>query len=178
MKTGVIISGFGGQGVMLAGTLLCNAGILEEKNVTFFPSYGAEMRGGTANCQVIVSDQPIGSPAVSRPNILICLNYPSWDRFSGKVAENGIIIANSSLVSPENPGGKTGFIPANNIAEECGSVLAANTVLLGAMSQICRTVSLDSIKKSIPNLMSGKKDKLIELNIRAAEEGYKAAERQ
>ena len=177
MKTGILISGYGGQGVMLAGTLLCYAGISEGREVTFFPSYGAEMRGGTANCQVIISDSPIGSPVVSEPDILICLNAPSWDRFAVKTPEGGLIVANSSLVKNREKAapGTAVYIPANNIAEECGSVLSANVVLLGAMSRLSGTVSIGSIKESIPPLMSGRKKGLAEINIRAAEAGYKAA---
>ena len=162
---------------MLAGTLLSYAGMAEGRNVTFFPSYGAEMRGGTANCQVIISSETIGSPVTERPDVFICLNAPSWDRFSGRMAAGGLIAANSSLVEPDGKeaAAETVFIPANNIAEECGSVLAANIVLLGAAARLSGAVSIDSLKKSIPDLMSGRKKDLAEINIRAADAGYLAA---
>src|SRR3989339_2052550 len=100
MKKEIIISGYGGQGVMLAGTLICYAGMKENKFVTFFPSYGAEMRGGTANCQVIVSDEPIGAPIVYFPDILISFNKSSYDKFSPRIGEEGLVFVNSSLYKP------------------------------------------------------------------------------
>ncbi len=159
---------------MLAGTLLCHAGMREDKFVTFFPSYGAEMRGGTANCQVIISDNPIGSPVVNNPEILLSFNKPSYDKFSLKVKKEGIILVNADLFKPQK---KTAVeileIPANKLAEKCGSILALNVVMLGALISKKRIIELKSIIASIPEIFHGKKKHLRELNKNAVEAGFR-----
>lgn len=164
---------------MLAGTLLCQAGMKEGRYVTFFPSYGAEMRGGTANCQVILSDSPIGAPVVYEPDILLAFNRPSWERFSPKVRENGLTLNNSSLFSATGSGeGPEVFeVPANRIAEECGSVIATNTVMLGALAARSAIVKLEGITSAVKELLKGKKQRVIDLNVKAAEEGYRFAKK-
>lgn len=173
MKTETIISGFGGQGVMLAGTLLCYAGLKEDKSVTFFPSYGAEIRGGTANCQVIISDNPIGSPVVSIPDILVSFNKQSYDRFSPKVKFAGTIIANTSIFDPQTPE-KINLIgiPANNIAEKCGASVFMNMVMIGALIKTTGILQLESAINSIPEVLSHKKKDLWEANGQAIKAGY------
>ena len=173
MNTRLIISGFGGQGIMFAGTLLCHAGMREGKNVTFFPSYGAEIRGGTANCQVIISADPIGSPIIDRADILISFNRPSYERFLSRVNKDGTILANTSLFEPEKiPDIELIPVPSNNIAEECGSILSLNMVILGALIRKKGLVSLDTVKTCIPNFFTGKKERFREINIRALEAGF------
>lgn len=173
MKQKIIISGFGGQGVMLAGTLLCYAGMREGKYVTFFPSYGAEIRGGTANCQVIISKEPIGAPVVYNPDILIALNKPSFERFLPKVIEGGTILANTSLYSAKSNGMAAILeIPSNNIAEDCGSVLASNIVMLGALAAKSDLIDINSLINSIPDVLTEKKRKLWDLNKKAANKGF------
>lgn len=173
MREEIIISGFGGQGVMLAGTLLCHAGMREGKFVTFFPSYGAEMRGGTANCQVIISDNPIGSPMVSKPDILISFNKPSYDKFSSRVKKGGAILANTSLYTPAGRAGVEILeVPANNLAEKCGSALALNMVMLGAFVSKKSILEIESILSSIPEILTEKKKKLWEVNSKAARAGF------
>ncbi|MGM0441394.1 MAG: 2-oxoacid:acceptor oxidoreductase family protein [Elusimicrobiota bacterium] len=173
MNKKIIISGFGGQGVLFTGTLLCQAGMEEGKHVTFFPSYGAEMRGGTANCQVIISDSPIGSPAVASPHILLSFNKPSFLKFSDKVKENGIIAVNSSLFKPENLPAKVNTIkiPANELAEECGSHLVMNAIMLGALMENTRILKFSSLIKAVPALLTGKKKKFIKINKKALQKG-------
>jgi 2-oxoglutarate ferredoxin oxidoreductase subunit gamma len=167
----IIISGFGGQGIMLAGRLLCYAGLKENKNVTFFPAYGAEMRGGTANCQVIISDAPIGSPVIYTPDILVSLNKPSYDKFSLTINKDGLILANTSLYQPEDNSLETVQVPANNIAEECGSVLASNMVMLGTLIAKTEIIGLSSLTETIPVLLKHK-PKVWELNKAAVTAGY------
>ncbi len=164
---------------MLAGTLLCQAGMEEGRYVTFFPSYGAEMRGGTANCQVILSDSPIGAPVVYEPEILLAFNRPSWERFAPKVRENGLILNNSSLFQVSSPGGGVEVfeVPANRIAEECGSVIATNTVMLGALAARSAIIKLEGITASVREILKEKKQQVIDLNVKAAEEGYRFAEK-
>ena len=176
MKKGIIISGFGGQGIMLAGTLLCHAGMLEGKYVTFFPSYGAEMRGGTANCQVCLADEQVGSPVIYNPDILLCLNKPSFVKFSPRVTESGLIIANSSLFQPDRSL-RTDIISINatEAAEKCGTALAANMVMLGALAGLTGICGIDSLKNSLGEVLASKKN-LISLNAAALEEGKQLAD--
>ncbi|MBN2406956.1 MAG: 2-oxoacid:acceptor oxidoreductase family protein [Elusimicrobia bacterium] len=173
MKKGIIISGFGGQGVMLAGNILCRAGMKEDKFVTFFPSYGAEMRGGTANCQVIISDTHIGAPVVQYPDILLSFNKPSYVKFSPRVKKEGRILVNSSLYKPEeNPGPELIGIPANDIARECGSPIVLNMVMIGAFAAGTKILGIGSVKDSVPEVLTEKKKNLWDINIRAVEAGY------
>ncbi|MFH1414661.1 MAG: 2-oxoacid:acceptor oxidoreductase family protein [Elusimicrobiota bacterium] len=173
MNTRIIISGFGGQGIMFAGTILCHAGMREGRNVTFFPSYGAEIRGGTANCQVIISDEPIGSPIIDRADILISFNRPSYELFSPRINTDGTIFANTSLFEPEQlPGIKLICIPSNNIAEDCGSILSLNMVMLGALIGDHQTVDLESVTACIPDFFTGKKERFREINIKALKAGF------
>lgn len=169
----IIISGFGGQGVLFTGTLLCQTGMNEDKHVTFFPSYGAEMRGGTANCQVIISDSPIGSPAVETPHILLSFNKPSFIKFGDKVKENGIIVVNSSLFKPREKPEKVDLIeiPANKLAEDCGSKLVMNVIMAGALIESIDFLKFSSLLKAIPTLLTGKKKKFREINKKAARKG-------
>ena len=176
MKTEIIISGFGGQGIMLAGTVLCNAGMKQGKFVTFFPSYGAEMRGGTANCQVIISDELIGNPIVYKPDILLAFNKPSFDKFLPYVKDSGCIFVNSSLYKPEKINNiEIIEVPANNIAEECGSALVLNMVMLGAMAGNKNILDINNILEVIPEVLTESKKKFWDLNKQAVELGFKTS---
>lgn len=173
MKSGVIISGYGGQGVMLAGKILCEAAMREDKYVTFFPSYGAEMRGGTANCQIIISTETIGAPVVECPDILLSLNAPSLDKFYPKLERpDGTAIVNSSLLSGELPSEDIFSIPANRLAIKSGNVRAANMVMLGAASKLSEIVSIESLQKALSDALPRKKKNLLEININALKSGY------
>lgn len=138
MKQEFIIAGFGGQGVLLLGQMLAYAGMLEGKQVSWMPSYGPEMRGGTANCTVVISDEEIGSPVVSQPSCVIALNLPSLDKFEPMVKPGGLLLINSSLVDrePRRDDIKAVALPATEIASELGNIRVTNMVALGALVQL------------------------------------------
>ena len=169
----IIISGFGGQGVMLMGRLLAYAGMLEGKNVAWMPSYGPEMRGGTANCTVLISTKEIGSPIVSHPKILIAMNQPSLDKFESNVNKNGLIILNDSLIEREvkRKDVKAIRIPADVIADKLGSSRAANMVVLGAYVKESGVVKMETIFKALEKALAGRNQKLIDINKKALKQG-------
>ncbi|MGB6370263.1 MAG: 2-oxoacid:acceptor oxidoreductase family protein [Atribacterota bacterium] len=169
----IIISGFGGQGVMLMGRLLAYAGMLEGKNVAWMPSYGPEMRGGTANCTVLISEEEIGSPIVSHPKILIAMNQPSLDKFESNVSENGLIILNDSLIKREvnRNDVKVIRIPADDIADKLGNSRAANMVVLGAYVKQSGVVKMETIFKALEKALAGRNKKILELNKKALKQG-------
>ncbi len=174
MYEDVIIAGFGGQGILLAGKLLAWAGMLEGRHVTWFPSYGAEIRGGTANCTVVVSDLEIGSPVVDRPGALAALNQASADRFSTRVARGGFILLNSSLAKDggRRPGVKVIGIPAGEIAEGLGDLRTANMVMLGAYVKLSGVVALGSVCKALEGAISARQRASIPINKAALEKGF------
>jgi len=169
----MIISGFGGQGVMLMGRLLAYAGMLEGKNVVWMPSYGPEMRGGTANCTVLISTKEIGSPIVSHPKTLIAMNQPSLDKFEPNVSENGLIILNDSLIEREVKRNDVNVvrIPADDIADKLGNSRAANMVVLGAYVKRSGVVKMENIFKALEKALSGRNQDLINLNKEALKQG-------
>ena len=174
MREELIIAGFGGQGVMFAGTLLAHAAMEEGKFVTFFPSYGAEVRGGTANSSVIISATEIGSPVIARPDTLIILNQPSLDRFAKKLKETGQMILNSTLIQDEaeTPKQKVLRVPASGIAEEMGNIKVANIVALGVYLKLKPVVKLESVARALEILLTGKKAGLVGINKKALTAGY------
>src|SRR5512135_1680710 len=147
MYQDVMIAGFGGQGVLVAGKLLAYAGMLEGKHVTWFPSYGAEIRGGTANCTVIISGTEIGSPVVKNPSTMLIFNEASFQKFETRIMHGGLIFLNTSLVkAPSKRSDITHVeIPANDIAEELGDIRISNMVMLGAFLKKTGVVALDSV---------------------------------
>src|SRR5512141_2101349 len=147
MYQDVMIAGFGGQGVLLAGKLLAYAGMLEGKHVTWFPSYGAEIRGGTANCTVIISSDEIGSPVVQNPSSLVILNEASFKKFEPRIKQGGRLFLNTSLVQapPSRLDITTIDVKANDIAEELGDIRIAKLVMLGALLETTGVVALDSV---------------------------------
>ncbi len=169
----IIISGFGGQGVMLIGRLLAYAGMIEGKKVAWMPSYGPEMRGGTANCTVLISTKEIGSPIVSHPKILIAMNQPSLDKFESNVSENGLIILNNSLIKREVKRNDVNVvkIPADDIADKLGNSRAANMVILGAYVKQSGIVKIDTIFKALEKALAGRNKKLLSLNKEALKQG-------
>jgi len=169
----IIISGFGGQGVMLMGRLLAYAGMIEGKKVAWMPSYGPEMRGGTANCTVLISSNEIGSPIVSHPKILIAMNQPSLDKFEPNVRENGLIILNSSLIKREAKRKDVNIIriPADDIAAKLGNPRAANMVALGAYVKKSGVVKSETIFKALEKALTGPKQKLLDINKKALKQG-------
>lgn len=166
----IIIAGFGGQGVMSMGQLLAYAGMLEGKNVSWLPSYGPEQRGGTANCAVVVSDEPVGSPVISRPSAAIILNNPSFEKFEPHVRQGGLLILNSSLVTrvSSRTDIKVIEVKATHLANELGNAKVANMILLGAYLAHSQFISLQSVIQSLNKVLS---EHLITLNIQALERG-------
>lgn len=166
----IIIAGFGGQGVMSMGQLLAYAGMLEGKHVSWLPSYGPEQRGGTANCAVVVSDEPVGSPVVSRPTTAIILNNPSFEKFEPQVKSGGLLILNSSLITRASARTDIKVIEVNatHLANELGNSKTANMILLGAYLGHSPFLSLNSVIQSLNKVLS---PGLISINIQALEKG-------
>lgn len=175
-ETRIIIAGFGGQGVVLAGNVLAQACVIEGKNVTGMVSYGAEMRGGTANSTVVISDNEITSPVVERPNCGIILNQPSLDKFQSKIAEGGLLILNSSLVDGEVHRSDLEVVKtaATEMADELGNIRTANIVALGAFVKKSRILMLSSVEEALEKIFTGRKANLVKINKRALAAGVAA----
>ncbi len=169
MYQDVMIAGFGGQGVLLAGKLLAHAGMLEGKNVTWFPSYGAEIRGGTANCTVIISDREIGSPVVRNPSAMLILNEASFKKFEPRMRPEGHLFVNTSLVQLASTRSDIDRIEvrANDIAGELGDIRIANMVMLGAFLKKTGVVTLDSVLNALKAVLPARRHSLLPLNERA-----------
>jgi len=174
----VIIAGFGGQGIMLIGRLLAYAGMLEGKNVAWMPSYGPEMRGGTANCTVIISSEEIASPVVPYPKSIIVMNKPSLDKFEPNVKKDGLIILNDSLIDQKVSRNDVFIIrvPANDVANELGNLRVANMVVLGAYVKKSGVVKLDTIFKALEKALAGRNQELLNLNKEALKQGAELGE--
>jgi len=173
MHEEVIISGFGGQGALFAGQLLAYTGMDEGWQVTWIPSYGPAMRGGTAHCIIILSEEAIGSPIISHPTMAIVMNPASMDKYEPRVKPGGLLVANSTLVRDRSQRDdiETVYIPANDLAAELGNVKMANIVLLGAMLGTREIVPLDSIKRSMHEHIPARRQKIVEPNKRALDCG-------
>jgi len=176
MYQGIIMSGFGGQGIISGGIMMTYAGMTEGKNVTFFPAYGAEMRGGTANCSVVISDDPVASPVVSSPDTLLIMNEPSLTRFENSVKQGGLLILNTSLVAsrPSRTDITVIEVPVNDIAEKVGNLKAANMVMLGAYAKQTGALTLDSLKNSVQKVYVRAKEAMIKMNFEAIDAGANA----
>jgi len=174
MTQGIRCAGFGGQGIVLMGRLISYSAMVEDKHTTFFPQYGAAMRGGTANCSVIVADREIAAPTVEEPDVVLIMNGPSLDKFEDTVKPGGWIFYNSSLIEREVKRDDVNVVkvPANDVAEEVGSTRAANMVMLGAFSKKLGTIDLETLKaKSLPAQMYGKGEDVMDLNRKALDRG-------
>lgn len=173
MTREIIISGFGGQGVMAIGKTLVEAGMAEGLHVSWLPSYGPEMRGGTANCCVVLSDKPVGSPVVINPTELIAMNKPSVLKFEEAVLPDGIIFINSSAVSikPQRTDIKTFYVPCTDIAGELGNPKVANMAMLGAYLKATKALKSETVHEMLKHIFHGPKEKLIEINLRALAKG-------
>ena len=169
MKKEIIISGFGGQGGLAIGKNLAEAGMDEGLNVTWAPSYGPEMRGGTANCSVVLSDHPVGSPVFARCTELIALNEPSLIKFEEGVLPGGTVFVNSDVVTDKvsRPDLTAYYIPCSKIADEVGNAKVSNMVMLGAYVAATKILKPETIEELIHALFSGAKAKFIPLNIEA-----------
>lgn len=169
----VIIAGFGGQGVLLIGNLLAYAAMSQGLKVTYMPVYGVEMRGGTANCTVVISDEDIGSPLILHPRSLIAMNLPSLLKFQPRVVKNGLQIVNSSLVEENQVETKqlqSYLVPVNNLADQLGNSKMANMIALGAWCEATGIIELDSVKQNLKKVVN-LTPQLLEKNKEAIEMG-------
>jgi 2-oxoglutarate ferredoxin oxidoreductase subunit gamma len=177
MHEEIIVSGFGGQGALFAGQLLTYTGMDEGFHVTWIPSYGPEMRGGTAHCIVILSDDDIGSPIIREPSICIVMNPPSMDKYEPLVKSGGLLVVNSTLVRQrsEREDVTAVYVPANDLAAELGNVKMANVVLLGAMLGTREILPIESIKLTLDRHIPERRKQIIEPNKRALDRGVQYA---
>ncbi len=181
MSTDVVMAGFGGQGILMIGNLLSLAAIEEGRRVTYFPAYGVEMRGGTANCTVVVSDEEIGSPVVGHPASAIVMNGPSLDKYQALLRPSGTLVVNRSLVDPARVTRtdlRVVTVAANDVAREIGSPQLASMVALGAYAAATGVVRMESIVGALPKVVSKRNEKLIPLNVEALKRGAALARAQ
>ena len=173
MTEKVIIAGFGGQGVMSIGQMLAYAGMTEGKSVSWLPSYGPEMRGGTANCNVIVTEDTVDSPIITDATAALVLNKPSLNKFEKVIQKKGVLLINSSLIEQKSSRQdiETYYIPANDIALELGNPKIANMVMLGAYLEKSKVVQLESIVEALKKVLGKSKSELIPINRNALEKG-------
>ena len=173
MTTEIVLAGFGGQGVLFAGKILAYCGLMDNKELSWLPSYGPEMRGGTANCSVCISDEPIGSPLVLTPDILIAMNQPSFDKFVDAVKPNGKIFVDSTLIDSkcERTDVECHYIPSSQLAEDNALKGGSNIILLGKLIKETNIFTLDTMKKAIEKVVPHTKAHLIENNFKAIEIG-------
>lgn len=174
MTTSTLIAGFGGQGVLFAGKFMAYKGMLEGKQISWLPSYGPEMRGGTANCSVIISDDPIGSPIVSKPDVLIAMNLPSLDKYEKDVVSGGMIFVDSTLIERkvERTDVKVFYIPSTKLAQEIGAPTLANMIMMGKFMKECDAVSGDNITDALKKVVSAKRADMLDINLKAIDTGY------
>ena len=176
MRREILVAGFGGQGVMAIGKMLVEAGMAEGREVSWVPSYGPEMRGGNANCAVILSDQAIGSPLVQTPTDLIVMNPASLGKFAQQVQPEGRIFINDSPVKPQGWGDVRVYpLPCDEVAAHLGAPRAANMVMLGLFAGVTRAVELTTLEALLGHMFSGPKTRLLERNLEALRAGVLAA---
>ena len=170
----ILIAGFGGQGVLFAGKCLAYKGLTEDKQVSWLPSYGPEMRGGTANCSVILSDSPVGSPIVSTPDVLIAMNLPSLDKYEGETQKGGKIFVDSTLIGRkvERDDVEAYYIPATKMAADIGAPSLANMIILGKMIKETGAVNFDDIEVGLKKVIPARKADMIDINLKALKAGY------
>ena len=178
MESKIIIGGFGGQGILFLGSILAYSGMLENKQVTWFPSYGAEIRGGTANCTVIVSDEVIGSPIVENPDVLIVMSDASLNKFQLRLKKNGMLVFDSSLIRAPVPRRdiKVLAVPATELSSTNGSTKSANMVLLGALITMSGIVKKVSVFKALEHAVKEGNSKVVNMNKKAITEGIRFIE--
>jgi 2-oxoglutarate ferredoxin oxidoreductase subunit gamma len=173
MITRTIFSGFGGQGVLLMGYVLSHGAMSKGLNVTYFPSYGAEMRGGTANCTVTLSDKKVASPVASNPDVLVAMNFPSLEKFGSTVVENGLVFLNASLTeeNPPRTDVEVVRVPALELAQEVGSERTANMVMIGVVCAKAELLTLEETIKGMRAALKGR-EKLFKINQKGIERGF------
>ncbi|MBP1702869.1 MAG: putative 2-oxoglutarate ferredoxin oxidoreductase gamma subunit [Chloroflexi bacterium] len=179
MQTEIILAGFGGQGILFAGQLLAYAAMDAGREVTWIPSYGPEMRGGTANCTVIISEEEIGAPTVRNPKAALVFNLPSFDKYEPLVLPGGVLIANASLInrSFQRSDLTTVMLPANEIAEALGDKRMTNMVMLGALLQKLPVLSFAAVEKTLQDHLPSRHKHLLAMNFEALKRGAEFAER-
>ena len=168
-----IMAGFGGQGLLFSGKVLAHAALIEQKELSWLPSYGPEMRGGTCNCSVIVSDDPVGSPIIAHPNILMVMNEPSLDKFEETVAPGGTIFVDSSLIARKvkRTDVEVVYIPATQMAKDMQATSLANMIILGAIVAKTGCVKAESVMEAMKHVISARKADLLGLNVKAVQAG-------
>lgn len=170
----LIAAGFGGQGVMMLGQLVAYAGMYEGRNVLWIPSYGPEMRGGTANCSTVISDEPVGSPVINKCDVCVVMNHPSLDKFKDAPRPGAVLIYNSDLV--DYPDHRTDItvipVPAEKMARECGSGKVANIILLGVVVASSKIVSREAAEHVVEEKLGKKKPEFLHMNVQALQMGF------
>ena len=172
--TNILFAGFGGQGILFAGKFVAYKGLLEGKHISWLPSYGPEMRGGTANCSVIVSEDPIGSPIVSKPDVLVAMNLPSLDKYENEVVSGGKIFVDSTLITRkvERTDVDVFYIPATQLANEQGISTLANMIITGKLLKEVEELGFDGIDAPLAKVVSARRQNLLEVNKTALKLGY------
>ena len=178
MMNQILIAGFGGQGVLFAGKFLAYQGLIQNKQVSWLPSYGPEMRGGTANCSVIVGDEPVGSPIVSKPNTLIAMNLPSLKKYENDVVPGGLILVDSTLIAEqvERSDVKVCYVPATKLANDSGFATLANMILIGKLLKESDDLSFENAEDALKKVIPARKMNLLDVNLQALQTGYGLAE--
>lgn len=178
MTTQILIAGFGGQGVLFAGKFIAYNGLVEGRQLSWLPSYGPEMRGGTANCSVILSDEPVGSPIVSKPDILIAMNLPSLDKYENDVVSGGMIFVDSTLIERKinRDDVKVFYVPATGLANDIGLPTLANMIMVGKFIKESGAVSTDNVESTLKKVVSARKANLLDMNMKAIDCGLNLAD--
>ena len=174
MTTQILIAGFGGQGVLFAGKFLAYKGLVEDLNISWLPSYGPEMRGGTANCSVVLSDMPVGSPIITSPDVLVAMNLPSLQKFVDAVVPGGKIFVDSTLIDAkvERTDVEVYYVPATQMAKDAGFATLANMILMGKVIKETGAVRFDNNQETLESFIPAKKAKLVNINFQALQAGY------
>ena len=172
----ILIAGFGGQGILFAGKFLAYKGLLEDKQVSWLPSYGPEMRGGTASCSIIISDEPVGSPIVSTPDLLVAMNLPSLDKYESTVAPGGTIIVDSTLVERKVARDDVNvvYVPATGLASENGMPTLANMIIVGKILALYNEFNADGVNAALGKVISARHQDMLQFNLKAMELGADA----
>ena len=169
----MLLSGFGGQGILFAGKFLAYKGLTDGKQVSWLPSYGPEMRGGTASCSVIISDDAVGSPIISNPDILVAMNLPSLDKFEKAVVSGGIILADSTLIERkvERDDVTVYYVPATRLASENGFPTLANMILMGKLLEVLGDFDSEALKSTLSKIIPPKRAEMLDVNLKALQLG-------
>ncbi|MBP9988565.1 MAG: 2-oxoacid:acceptor oxidoreductase family protein [Ruminococcus sp.] len=174
----MLYAGFGGQGILFAGKFVAYKGLIEGKQVSWLPSYGPEMRGGTANCSVIISEAPIGSPIVSKPDVLVAMNLPSLEKYENEVVSGGKIFVDSTLINKkvERDDVDVYYIPATQLANDNGTPTLANMIITGKVLKEIEWFSMDNVEDALKKVVSARHQDMLQINVGAVEIGYNFAE--